>query len=77
MRIEKRGSVIVELFPGREDSSVHRVSLQDGMTLDDLVMSLDLPENTEVVIVNDAYVTPDYLLRDGDRVTVFPFLAGG
>ncbi len=67
----------MELFPGRENSSVHRVGLRDGMTLDDLMIGLELPENTEVVIVNDIYVKPDYLLQDGDRVTIFPFLAGG
>jgi sulfur carrier protein ThiS len=77
MGVKERGSVIVELFPGRENSSVHRVGLRDGMTLDDLMIGLELPENTEVVIVNDIYVKPDYLLQDGDRVTIFPFLAGG
>ena len=71
------GVVTVEMLHGRDDESPLRVTLQDGMTLEDLVRSLELPQEPEVAMVNGAYVTQDYELRNGDRVSILPFLSGG
>lgn len=47
------------------------------MTLGELMEILQLPGNTEAVIVNDVYVRPDYRLQAGDRIKVIPFMSGG
>ena len=52
-------------------------ALHEGMTLDDLLKILDVPGDTEAMLVNGAYVKPDYRLQDGDRVVVIPFMSGG
>jgi thiamine biosynthesis protein ThiS len=77
MGIEEKGFVTLEMFPVRDGNSLRKVALRDGMTLEDLIESLELPQNTEAVIVNGVYVKPDYQLQDGDRVSVFPFMSGG
>jgi len=71
------GVVTVERFHVKDGESPQNVALQGGMTLEDLISSLELPEEPEVVMVNGGYVTRDYRLRDGDRVTIMPFLSGG
>jgi len=47
------------------------------MTLEDLMEILQLPPDTEAVIVNSVYVRPDYRLKNGDQVRVIPFISGG
>jgi sulfur carrier protein ThiS len=77
MESESSGVVIVEILPVADDDSLIKVPLRPGLTLESLQEELKLPEEKEVVMVNGAYVKPDYLLQDGDRVSVFPFMSGG
>ena len=74
---KQRNTVTVEMFPVRPGDSPLAVTLTDGLTLDDLVESLSIPGNTEAVIVNGVYVSPGYLLKDGDKVRVIRFMSGG
>jgi sulfur carrier protein ThiS len=69
-----QAEVTVETFPGR---SLVAVPLGEGMTLRELADCLQLPGDTEAVIVNGTYVKPEYRLQDGDRVVVIPFMSGG
>jgi len=71
------GVVTVKMFHVRDDDSPLEVALQNGMTLEDLIESLKLPNEPEAVIVNGTYVAQDYRLQNGDRVTILPFLSGG
>ena len=57
--------------------SLAETALQEGMTLGELIENLKLPQKPEAVIVNGAYVKEDYRLQNGDRVSIFPLLAGG
>jgi sulfur carrier protein ThiS len=75
--MEETGTVAVEMFPARPGDSPVVVALVGAMTLDDLLESLNIPADTEAVIVNDVYVAPDYRLQDGDRVRVIRFMSGG
>ena len=74
---KEQGVVTVEMFPVRPGDSPIAVALGNAMTLDDLLESLNIPANTEAVIVNDVHVRPDYRLQDGDRVRVIRFMSGG
>ena len=71
------GVVTVKMFHVRGDDSPLEVALLNGMTLEDLIESLKLPNEPEAVIVNGTYVAQDYQLQNGDRVTILPFLSGG
>ena len=54
------------------------MELSEGMTLDDVVEQLKLPrEEVKVFFVNGRARPIDWLLRPGDEVGIFPFVAGG
>jgi sulfur carrier protein ThiS len=65
------------MFPVRPGDLPIVVALVESMTLHELEESLDIPANTEAVIVNGSHVTPGYRLQDGDRVRVIRFMSGG
>lgn len=76
MAPEEQNTVTVEVFPAWRGPKAD-VPLHDGMTLDELLQSLNVPGDTEAVMVNGAYVKPGYQLQHGDRVIVIPFMSGG
>ena len=58
--------------------SVFEQELPDGATVSRLLNSLDIPvELASVIVVGDIDAPFDHVLRDGDRVTLIPPLAGG
>jgi sulfur carrier protein ThiS len=68
--------VIVETFPAWRGPT-QSVPLGEATTLEELLRRLAVPGDTEAVLVNGAYVKPEYRLQRGDRVTVIPFISGG
>jgi molybdopterin converting factor small subunit len=53
-------------------------SLEKQMTIDELVHEMGLPEDIpKIFIVNGLHANFDYLLKEGDVVSIFPPLAGG
>lgn len=76
MSTHDEAAVTVETFPAWRGPA-RSVPLREGMTLDELLESLDVPGDTEAVLVNGVYVKPDYRLQSGDRVMVIPFMSGG
>ena len=77
MGLEETATVRVETFPARAGRPPVEVPLTDGLTLGELTDRLDIPGNTEAVMVNSGYVRPDYRLQPGDRVVIIPFMSGG
>jgi len=58
--------------------AIFQQELSDGASVSELVRSLGIPEEmASVIIVNDASVWPEHVLRDGDHITLIPPLAGG
>ena len=52
--------------------------LPDGARVQDLVVKLGMPaELASVIIVGNTNATPSHPLKEGDRVTLIPPLAGG
>jgi sulfur carrier protein ThiS len=76
MATEEQDTVTVETFPAWRGPKTE-VPLRDGMTLEDLLRGLNVPGDTEAVMVNGAYVKPNYRLQHGDQVIVIPFMSGG
>jgi sulfur carrier protein ThiS len=64
---------LAERLPGGHGE----VELPEGSTAAALAQALDLPGRRCVVVVNGAAVGPDATLAEGDRVQVFPPMAGG
>ncbi len=65
------------LPPGSSTFSMTK-SLDRAMTIADVVKDLGLPEDIpKIVIVNGAHAEFDYVLKEGDILSVFPPLAGG
>lgn len=55
-----------------------RFEFSPGTTAGDLIAQLDLPRSeVKRIFVNHRVVGDDYLLQDGDRVSLFPLVAGG
>ena len=54
------------------------VKLTENATLDDLYTRLGIPsDEVKTAFVNSVMRQPDYTLRDGDHVGVFPPVGGG
>jgi len=55
-----------------------KVSINNGMTILDLLKKFNIPEKeTKILIVNGVHADLDQPLKDGDRVAIFPPVAGG
>lgn len=54
------------------------IVLDENATLDDLYRRLGIPpDEVKTAFVNSVMRRPDYVLRDGDKVGVFPPVGGG
>jgi molybdopterin converting factor small subunit len=53
------------------------LELPDGATIGDLIEVLELPDEPRVVFANGVHGSDDQALCDGDRVAIFPPVAGG
>lgn len=68
--------VLAELVPGGQRRMT--VTLPDGATVDDLTARLRIPADyTGMVLRDGQLIGGGAVLRDGDRVTLFPPLSGG
>jgi molybdopterin synthase sulfur carrier subunit len=77
--------VTVKLFaslarfsPGGLPGTPFEVNLPDSACVQDLVEQLGIPmEETRVSFVNGLIQDPDWLLKQGDEVGIFPPVGGG
>jgi sulfur carrier protein ThiS len=53
------------------------IELAEGTTIGQLIDSLGLPDGPRVVFLNGRHATSDRTLADGDRLAIFPPVAGG
>ncbi|MFO7965542.1 MAG: MoaD/ThiS family protein [Desulfobacterales bacterium] len=54
------------------------VSLSEGATIGTLIEFLNLPKNSpKMIFLNGVRVEEDVLLENGNRVGIFPLVAGG
>ena len=54
------------------------IQVESGTTLDQLRESLGLPgEEVKIIMCNNLQADPDDLVKDGDRITYIPAVAGG
>lgn len=52
-------------------------ALDEGTSVTDVIASLGLPDEPRIVFVNGKHAEESYVLTDGDRLAIFPPVAGG
>ena len=62
---------------GRGGRSPRPFELEPGTTVDAIIARLGLPDEPRVVFVNGKHALENAVLNDGDRLAIFPPVAGG
>ena len=71
-------ATLLKYLPGLDLKEGKKISTKEGLTMQGLLHELGIPENeTKIIIVNGVHTKLSYLLKDGDRVAIFPPVAGG
>lgn len=67
-----------EYVPTEYKEGANFILLDNFISVSDLTKVFSIPNNIEkITIVNEKYVSPDYILKDGDSVKIFPPVPGG
>jgi sulfur carrier protein ThiS len=68
-----------EAGPDEQSGSAHAraMDLPDGSTVGQVVAHLGIPDGPRVVFVNGRHAPDDHVLAEGDRLAIFPPVAGG
>ncbi|MFZ5572360.1 MAG: MoaD/ThiS family protein [Thermodesulfobacteriota bacterium] len=54
------------------------IACEEGLTIRELLVGLGLPmDQVKLIFVNGVHAQPDAVLKNGDRVGVFPPVGGG
>jgi len=71
-------ATLIKYLPGLDLKEGKKISVKEGLTIQGLLNQIGIPEKeTKIIIVNGVHVDLSYLLKDGDRVAIFPPVAGG
>lgn len=62
---------------GRGGRGARSFELAEGTTIADVIGLIGLPDEPRIVFVNQRHAAEDTVLRDGDRLGIFPPVAGG
>jgi sulfur carrier protein ThiS len=64
--------------PGGQGGRYSRLlEFAEGTTIAAVIASLGLPDGPRVVFVNGKHAPDEYVLVEGDRLAIFPPVAGG
>ena len=80
MRIQVRFYASLERYlPGERDSrSFRHMEVNEGSTVGEFLEALQVPADTvKLIFLNGVHAEPDQILKEGDRLGVFPPVAGG
>jgi molybdopterin converting factor small subunit len=70
----------VRLFANLRESHIPegKINLEDRTTVGELLEKIELsPSKAAVVLINGRHARPEQHLNDGDKVAIFPPIAGG
>jgi len=62
---------------GKGGRSARPFDLEEGTTVADLIERLGLPDEPRVVFLNGKHAAENTVFTDGDRLAIFPPVAGG
>jgi len=62
----------------RDASSFHDMEVDEGVTVGEVLHALHVPaETVKIMFLNGIHAQTDQTLKEGDRLGVFPPVAGG
>jgi sulfur carrier protein ThiS len=65
-------------LPVKGDGTSRRIDVDQGTTIEDLLDRFSIPADTvRIILLNGVHAAGGRVLKDGDRLGVFPPLAGG
>jgi sulfur carrier protein ThiS len=71
-------ATLLEYVPGARLGAPQVLDVPPGTTVGDVVARLGLPpEEVAIVMVNGVHRDADHVLAEGDRLALFPPIAGG
>lgn len=60
------------------DKKFHTVEVEEGTSVRDLLALLRVPvDEARIIVVNGTEAKSDQILKDGDRLGIFPAVSGG
>jgi sulfur-carrier protein len=62
---------------GQGGRSPRPFDLEPGTRISEVIATLGLPDDPRVVFINGRHAPEDTVLSDGDRLAIFPPVAGG
>ena len=62
---------------GQGGRTARPIDVADGATVGELIARLGLPDGPRVVLVNSRHAGDEQELHEGDRLAIFPPIAGG
>ncbi len=68
---------LAAFLPGGGGRAARSVDLDDGTTIADVIVDLGLPDAPRIIFVNNRSAQESAALEDGDRLAIFPPIAGG
>jgi sulfur-carrier protein len=69
---------LAEYLPDRAQGNPNLLELPEGTTIKQLIEQLQIPLDTpRIIFLNGTHAPLEALLNDGDRLGMFPPLAGG
>jgi sulfur-carrier protein len=79
MEIEIRlFAILRDYLPPGTEGFAFKKTLDKAATVKDIMEELKLPQDEQmIVIVKGNHASDDYVLQDGDVVSIFPPIAGG
>ena len=79
MKIELRLYASLAAFmPKQAGGTALTIEMSDGTTIGDLLKQLEVPKKQiKVIFLNGIHASDEDILKDGDRVGIFPAVAGG
>jgi len=71
-------ATLQKYVPGQNLKTGNKIKIEENTSIESLLKNLGVPlEETKIIIVNGVHAEVDFILKDGDRVAIFPPVAGG
>jgi len=79
MKVEIRlYASLTRFMPDKSIKKPYLMELEDGTSIIDVIKSLKVPEDAvKLIFLNGKHATGDRVLKDGDKLGVFPPVGGG
>ena len=78
MKIELRLFASLSVYMPEAESADATVNVKEGISIRELLEQYNVPlDSVKIIFVNGVHAERDEILKEGDRVGIFPPVAGG